>query len=80
MYGPKGLPHTFTVSSETARFLLVTAPAWFEALTNAPGQPAQRVEIPPPATEPADVENLAQLAATFGLQVIGPGNARACKR
>jgi len=72
VYGPKGLPHTFVVSSETARFLLVTEPAGFEAFTRALGQPAPRLEIPPPATEPPDVEGLAQLAATFGLQIIGP--------
>ncbi len=72
VYGPKGVPHTFVVSSETARFLLVTEPAGFEAFTRALGQPASRLEIPSPATEPPDVEGLAQLAATFGLQIVGP--------
>ena len=72
VYGPKGLPHTFIVSSELARFLLVTEPAGFERFTRALGQPAERREIPPPATEPPDVEGLAKLAATFGLQIVGP--------
>jgi quercetin dioxygenase-like cupin family protein len=72
VYGPKGLPHTFIVSSEVARFLLVTEPAGFEAFLRAAGQPAQRREIPPPATEPPDVDGLAKLAATFGLQIVGP--------
>ena len=72
VYGPKGLPHTFIVSSEMARFLLVTEPAGFENFTRALGQPAERREIPPPATEPPDVEGLTKLAATFGLQIIGP--------
>ena len=72
VYGPKGLPHTFIVSSETARFLLVTEPAGFEQFTRALGEPAARREIPPPATEPPDVDGLTKLAATFGLQIIGP--------
>ena len=72
VYGPKGLAHTFIVSSEVARFLLVTEPAGFERFTRALGQPAERLEIPPPATEPPDVEGLAQLATTFGLQIVGP--------
>ena len=72
VHGPKGLPHTFIVSSETARFLLVTEPAGFEGFTRALGQPAERHEIPPPATEPPDVEALTSLAATFGLQIVGP--------
>jgi quercetin dioxygenase-like cupin family protein len=72
VYGPKGLPHTFIVSSEMARFLLVTEPAGFEGFTRALGQPAPRLETPPPATAPPDVEGLTKLAATFGLQIIGP--------
>jgi hypothetical protein len=72
VYGPKGLPHTFIVSSEVARFLLVTEPAGFERFTRALGQPAERREIPPPSTDPPDVDGLAKLAATFGLQIVGP--------
>ena len=72
VYGPRGLPHTFIVSSEVARFLLVTEPAGFERFTRALGQPAERREIPPPATDPPDVDGLAKLAATFGLQIVGP--------
>ena len=72
VFGPKGLPHTFIVSSDVARFLLVTEPAGFEGFTRTLGQPAERREIPPAATEPPDVDGLTKLAATFGLQIIGP--------
>jgi quercetin dioxygenase-like cupin family protein len=72
VFGPKGLPHTFIVSSQTARFLLVTQPAGFEGFLRALGQPAERLEIPPPANEPPDVEGLTRLAATFGLEIVGP--------
>ena len=72
VFGPKGLPHTFTVSSEAARFLLVTEPAGFEAFIRALGEPASRLEIPAPANEPPDVEGLTRLAATFGVEIVGP--------
>jgi quercetin dioxygenase-like cupin family protein len=72
VFGPKGLPHTFIVSSQTARFLLVTEPAGFERFTRALGQPAASREIPPPAMEPPDVDGLTKLATMFGLQIIGP--------
>lgn len=72
IFGPKGIPHTFIVSSEEARFLLVTEPAGFEQFMRAVGEPAQRLEIPPPATEPPDVAALTAAAAQFGIDIIGP--------
>jgi quercetin dioxygenase-like cupin family protein len=72
VYGPRNLPHTFTVSSETARFLLVTEPAGFEAFVRSIAQPATQLVIPPPATEPPDVEAMARLAAEYGVEILGP--------
>jgi quercetin dioxygenase-like cupin family protein len=72
VFGPKGIPHTFMVSSEQARFLLVAQPAGFEKFMRTVGEPAARLEIPPPATEPPDVEALTKVAASFGMDVIGP--------
>jgi quercetin dioxygenase-like cupin family protein len=72
VFGPRGVAHTFIVSSDEARFLLVAEPAGFEGFTRALGKRAASLEIPPAATEPPDLEGLAQLAATFGIQIIGP--------
>jgi quercetin dioxygenase-like cupin family protein len=72
VYGPRNIPHTFTVSSEQARFLLVAEPAGFEDFIRALGQPAQQLVVPPPATEPPDIEQLAAIAAQYGLEILGP--------
>jgi hypothetical protein len=73
VYGPREIPHTFVVNSDEVRFLVVTEPAGgFEDFMRAVGEPAERREIPPPATEPPDVEGFAKLAATFGMQILGP--------
>jgi quercetin dioxygenase-like cupin family protein len=72
VFGPKGIPHTFIVSSEQARFLLVTEPAGFERFMRAAGEPAARLEIPPLATEPPDVAALSTAAAEFGIEITGP--------
>jgi quercetin dioxygenase-like cupin family protein len=72
VYGPRDIPHTFTVSSDTARFLLVTEPAGFESFMRAASQPATELVIPPPPTEPPDVEALARLAAEYGIEILGP--------
>lgn len=72
VFGPKGIPHTFMVSSEQARFLLVAEPAGFEKFMRAVGEPAERLEIPPAATEPPDVAALTATAAEFGIEITGP--------
>jgi quercetin dioxygenase-like cupin family protein len=72
VFGPKGIPHTFIISSDEARFLLVTEPAGFEQFMRIVGEPAQRLEIPPPATEPPDVAVLTAAAAEFGIEITGP--------
>jgi len=73
VYGPRDIPHTFTVASEEARFLLATEPAgFFDAFMRAAGEPAARREIPPAPTEPPDIAGLAALAATYGMEILGP--------
>jgi quercetin dioxygenase-like cupin family protein len=72
VYGPRGIPHTFLVSSETARFLLVTEPGNFSGFLRTLAQPADAVVIPPPATEPPDVAAMSQVAAEYGIEILGP--------
>jgi quercetin dioxygenase-like cupin family protein len=72
VYGPRDIPHTFIVSSEKARFLLVIEPAGFEDFTRALSEPAARLEIPPPPTEAPDLDRLVAVAASFGIDIIGP--------
>jgi len=72
VYGPRQIPHTFLVSSDTARFLLVTEPGGFAQFVRAFAQPADAVVIPPPATEPQDVAAMSRLAAVYGVEILGP--------
>ena len=71
VYGPRDIPHTFTVSSEQARFLLVTEPAGFEE-SRALAQPAERLDIPPAPGAPPDMTAVAKLAAEHGIEILGP--------
>ena len=72
VYGPRGIPHTFTVISEQARFLLVTEPAGFEEFLRALAEPAARLEIPPAPSAPPDMTAVAKLAAEHGIEILGP--------
>jgi hypothetical protein len=72
IYGPRDVPHTFEVSSEHARFLLVTEPAGFEQFMRTLAEPARSLTIPPPASEPPDVQHLSAVAAEYGIEILGP--------
>jgi quercetin dioxygenase-like cupin family protein len=72
VFGPRDVPHTFIVSSEQARFLLVTEPAGFEGFVRALAAPAPAPEIPPAPTAPPDMEPVLRAAADHGLEILGP--------
>jgi quercetin dioxygenase-like cupin family protein len=72
VYGPRDIPHTFVVSSEQARFLLVTEPGDFGGFMRALSEPAQRLEIPPAPTEPPDMSAMTAIAAEYGIEILGP--------
>ena len=72
VYGPRDVPHTFIVSSDEARFLLVAEPGAFDGFLRANAEPARELVIPPPATEPPDMEALMASAAAHGIEILGP--------
>jgi mannose-6-phosphate isomerase-like protein (cupin superfamily) len=72
VFGPRDVPHTFVVSSEQARFLLVTEPAGFEGFVRALATPAAAPEIPPAPTAPPDMEPVLRAAADYRLEILGP--------
>ena len=47
LFGPKGVPHAFTVDSGPARLLFVLSPAGFEDLVRDMGEPARALTMPP---------------------------------
>lgn len=72
VYGPRDIAHTFAVSSERARFLLVTQPGVFDGFVRTVGQPAERLEIPDGPGAPPDMDLLVATAAEFGVEILGP--------
>jgi quercetin dioxygenase-like cupin family protein len=72
VYGPRGIPHTFTVSSAEARFLLVTEPAGLENFIRALSEPAQTPTLPPASAQPPAPEVMMATAAEYGIEILGP--------
>jgi len=71
---PKDVPHTFRVESETARWLVAATPAGFERFVTAVGVPADEAVIPSDPVLPSP-ESLAETAAEFGIELLGPPGA-----
>ena len=75
LFGPKDVPHAFTVDSGPARLLFVLSPAGFEDLIREMGEPARELSIPPQLEEPpseAEMERMAAIAAKYGGEILGP--------
>ncbi|WP_323793500.1 quercetin 2,3-dioxygenase [Nocardioides sp.] len=67
---PKGLPHQFQILSDTARVLQLTTPGQFEKFVAKLGKPADGPTLPEPA--PVDGALVAQVAAEFNIEILGP--------
>ena len=75
LFGPKDVPHAFTVDSGPARLLFVFSPAGLEGLIREMGEPAGSLSIPPqPEGEPdeAEMERMVAIAARYGAEILGP--------
>jgi quercetin dioxygenase-like cupin family protein len=70
-FAPRGVPHTYRVESETARWLVLTAPGEFESFVRAASRPAEAPTLPP-QTEPSpeQVAELAQLGVEHGIELL----------
>ncbi|QPP07846.1 cupin domain-containing protein [Streptomyces bathyalis] len=68
---PRGVPHTYRVESERARWLVINSPAGYEEFLRATAEPAPRAELPP-AGRRSDPAALAGAAAEQGIDILGP--------
>lgn len=71
---PHGLPHTFQVHSEVARFVCVTASRVraprFDQMVTALGVPTATPDLPEPG--PIDPGHVAEVCLAHGIQILGP--------
>jgi hypothetical protein len=70
--GPRDLPHTFTVTSDEARFLLVVEPAGLDDFIRTLSEPADSLTLPPAAVEPPAMDAMMAAAAEHGIEILGP--------
>jgi mannose-6-phosphate isomerase-like protein (cupin superfamily) len=71
---PRGVPHTYRVESERARYLVISSPAGFEQFVRTASDDAPNNELPP-AGRAVDPGQLAAAAAAHGIEILGPPGA-----
>ena len=72
VFMPRGVPHTFRVSSPVAVMLGIMTPGAFEELFRRLGVPAAERTLPPAGVVPFDVERVMAEQTRLGTQVVGP--------
>ncbi|ASW56776.1 hypothetical protein CIK06_25395 [Plantactinospora sp. KBS50] len=76
VFAPRGLPHSYKVESDQARWLVLGTPGGFDGWFFETGKPAERPEVP--EFNPADFPDFGEVIASverFGGKVLGPPRA-----
>jgi mannose-6-phosphate isomerase-like protein (cupin superfamily) len=69
-FGPRNIPHRFTVGPDGARMLWVLTPGGFEDFVEEASVPAEAPTVPPPSVLPP--ENVAEIVLRHGNELL-PG-------
>lgn len=61
-FGPRGIPHRYTVGADGCRMLFLLTPGGLEALVREMSEPAGARELPPPPARPPDLDWVREIA------------------
>jgi quercetin dioxygenase-like cupin family protein len=70
-FGPRDIPHRYTVGPDGCRMLFICTPGGFEDLVVEMSRPADTLTLPPAATEEPDWERVATVAAANDCELLG---------
>src|SRR5687768_13335705 len=71
VFGPRDIPHRYTVGENGCRMLFIMTPGGFEDLVRAMSEPAGGRTVPPPAEKEPDMERIAAIAKEYGGELLG---------
>jgi quercetin dioxygenase-like cupin family protein len=69
-FGPRDIPHRYTVGGAGCRMLFICTPGGFEDLVIAMSEPARTRTLPPPSDEEPDMEQIAAIAEAHGAELL----------
>lgn len=73
VFGPRNIPHAYTVGERGCRMLFILTPGGFENLVREMSEPAATRTLPPPGPEPgeAELEQAQLIAGEHGAEILG---------
>ena len=70
LFGPRDIPHRYTVGDAGCRMLFIMTPGGFEEFVIATSEPAASRTLPPPSEEEPDWERIAAIASAHGAELL----------
>jgi quercetin dioxygenase-like cupin family protein len=70
-WGPRDVPHRYTVGADGCRMLFILTPAGFEDLVRDMSEPAAERTLPPASDEAPDMARVARVAQAYGCELLG---------
>lgn len=70
VFGPRDIPHRFTVGDSGCRMLFIFTPSGIEDLIKATSEPARSLTVPPPPEEPPDLERIKAIVKEYGNELL----------
>lgn len=70
VFGPRDIPHRYTVGDAGCRMLFIMTPGGFEDLVLEMSEPAGSRTLPPPSDEEPDWERIAAIAEAHGNELL----------
>jgi mannose-6-phosphate isomerase-like protein (cupin superfamily) len=71
LFGPRDIPHRYTVGPNGCRMLFICTPGGFENLVIGMSEPAAARTLPPPAESEPDWDHVASVAKENGAELLG---------
>jgi quercetin dioxygenase-like cupin family protein len=70
-FGPRDIPHRYTVGPAGCRMLFICTPGGFEGLVRDMSEPAGSRTLPPVSEQEPDWERVAAVAQAYGCELLG---------
>ncbi len=74
-FGPRDVPHRYTVGEAGCRMLFILTPGGFEGAIRDLSTPAPSHTLPPLSEEPPDLEGLEARIASYGCEIVTNGGS-----